>query len=282
MEARFNDLNSAYQLHYYFCSHTWWNKSVLTEEVRKQFDVHLQSICEHENYHLLRWSVYPTNFRLLLSLRPEHQIDRVANKIKTNLSKRLHEDFPALGPPPLWGRGYFVRSIGRSRQQAVQGYIAKQEKHHGYQNPKLTTSYETKAKLPEFWSRNHVKHNLAYHVVIVTQNRKPIFDVDSGKVVAAKWLEDARKNNVTISRLKLMPDHAHLLVHVIPTFSILKCGEMLLNSSFEVMNNQFGGVLKLQEAWDVWEQSFYAGTLGTVTTAQVDRFLSGAVEETHV
>jgi REP element-mobilizing transposase RayT len=278
MEVRFNDLNSAYQLHYYFCSHTRWNKSVLTEEVRKQFDAHLKSICEHENYHLLRYSVYPTNFRLLFSLRPEHQIDRVANKIKANLSKKLHEDFPTLGPPPLWGRGYLVRSIGRKRQEAVAGYIAKQKEHHGYQNSRLITSYETKAKLPDFWSRNHVKYNLTYHIVIVTQNRKPIFDVDSGKVVVAKWLEDARKNNVIISRLKLMPDHAHLMVHLIPTLSVLKCVEMLLNSSFEVMNNQFGGVLKLHDALNVWEHSFYAGTLGTVTTAQVDRFLAGRLK----
>ncbi|MDZ7303981.1 MAG: IS200/IS605 family transposase [candidate division KSB1 bacterium] len=275
MNTRFSDLSGAYQLHYYFCSHTRWNKPVLTEEIRKQFDLHLKEICEHENYHLLRSSVYPNNFRLLLSLRPEHQIDRVANKIKANLSRKLNEDFSTLGPPPLWGRGYLVRSIGRKRQETVEAYITKQKEHHGYKNPKLITSYETNAKLPEFWSRNHVKYNLTYHIVLAAQNRKPIFDVDSGKVLVAKWLEVSRAQNVIISRLKLMPEHVHLLVHLIPTTPVLECVEMLLDCSFELMNEQFGGVLKLHEAWNVWEHSFYAGTLGTVTTAQVDRFLAG-------
>ena len=275
MQNRFANLNAAFQLHYYFCTHTKWNQPLFEDKMKERFDFHLREICEIEHYHLLNHSLYPNNVRLLLSLQPDDQLDRAATKIKANLARRMRLEFSQLADPHVWARGYLVRSVGRIQQETVERYITKQEEHHGYKNPDYVAAYQRKEPLPEFWSRSHVRYNLTYHIVLRTQFGKNMFDGVSGKAVIEEWLKVAAENEVILSRMKMMPSHAHLMAHLIPTMSVQACVQMLQNSSFELMNARFGGVIKLHEAWDVWEHSFYAGTLGSVTTAQVDHFLAG-------
>ncbi|HEV8133813.1 MAG TPA: hypothetical protein VGP85_04025 [Pyrinomonadaceae bacterium] len=39
------------------------------------------------------------------------------------------------------------------------------------------------------------------------------------------------------------------------------------------MTKNYGGVLKETGAWNVWQPSYYAGTVGEFTSAQVAKFL---------
>jgi REP element-mobilizing transposase RayT len=55
--------------------------------------------------------------------------------------------------------------------------------------------------------------------------------------------------------------------------SALDCVLALMNNSWAMMNERFWGVLKQTDAWDVWEPSFYAGTTGDITTAEVKAYL---------
>ena len=58
-----------------------------------------------------------------------------------------------------------------------------------------------------------------------------------------------------------------------PSMSVLECVLTLMNNSWSMMNDRFWGVLEQTDAWDVWEPSFYAGTIGDVTTAEVKAYL---------
>ena len=73
--------------------------------------------------------------------------------------------------------------------------------------------------------------------------------------------------------MSVLPDHIHLLFEALPSISVADCALSLVNNTLHWMEKNYWGVLKQTGAWDVWQPSFYAGTVGEYTTAQVKRFL---------
>ena len=47
----------------------------------------------------------------------------------------------------------------------------------------------------------------------------------------------------------------------------------ITNNTQYWMTKNYGGVLKETGAWNVWQPSYYAGTVGEFTAAQVAKFL---------
>jgi putative transposase len=76
-----------------------------------------------------------------------------------------------------------------------------------------------------------------------------------------------------VDRIGFLPDHIHLIIEAIPSLSVYECALAFLNNTNHWMHKHYWGVLKETGAWDVWQPSFYAGTVGEYTTAQVKRFL---------
>ena len=68
----------------------------------------------------------------------------------------------------------------------------------------------------------------------------------------------------------------HLIIEAVPNVSVNDCALALLNNTQQWMEKRYWGVLKETGAWEVWQPSFYAGTVGEYSTAQVKRFLGGS------
>jgi REP element-mobilizing transposase RayT len=83
-----------------------------------------------------------------------------------------------------------------------------------------------------------------------------------------------RKHGFALDRMGLLPDHIHLILEALPSVSIQECVLAILNNTHQWMEKHYWGVLKQTGAWDVWEPSFYAGTVGEFSTAQIRQFLS--------
>jgi REP element-mobilizing transposase RayT len=121
----------AYQLHYYLCFRTRRCRGVFTTPGHVEaLDAALREICERHDYHLLQSKVYPDHLRCLLSLRPSQAISQVIQTIKANSARLFNAQFALT--PPLWGRGFLARSVGRVRLGIVKQYISEQAEHHGY------------------------------------------------------------------------------------------------------------------------------------------------------
>lgn len=272
----FEDLASAYQLHYYICMRTKFNKPLFEPSLLAAFKPHVDSICQQYGYHLLRWKAYDNQLRVLLSLKPSHWVADVTGRIKGNLARLLRKDFPKLVPGQIWARGYFAKSVGTVDRETVTRYISSQAEHHGYRrgSASLICAYDAMDKLPDLWRHNHATFNLSHHLVLETQHHKEVFDDVTGKALIEYWLRVARKKRFEIGQLQVLPNHAHLFVCLYPTMSVLDCVRALLNNSWALMNQRFCGVIKQTEAWNLWEPSFYAGGTGSVTTAEVKSFLA--------
>ena len=279
LKAPFQDLASAYQLHYYICVRTKLNKPLFNSRLMTAFGPHLKSICTQYGYHLLRWKSYENQLRLLVSLKPEHWIADVTGRLKGNLSRLLRKESPNLIAGHIWSRGYFTKSVGTVDQATISRYIQDQAAHHGYRggSAALVSSYDAPAKLPQLWRHNHATFNLSHHLVLETQTHKDVFDDVTGKVLIDYWLRVAARKGFQIGQVRVLPNHAHLLVCLYPTMSVLECVRVLMNNSWAMMTRRFAGVLKQTNAWNVWEASFYSGSTGNVTTAELKSYLESEV-----
>lgn len=274
----FYNLSAAYQRHYYFCFRTKRNKPLFTDSIRTSLESHLNQICENCDFHLLEKNFHESHLRLVLSLRPEHSVAETVKKVKGNLSRLLCAEYSELAAGRLWSRGYFAKSTGKVEEAVIAKYIASQAEHHGYEagSAALVCAYDEPRAPPPLSFHNHVTFNLTHHLVLDTQRHIHVFDDVTGKALVEYWLRVADRKEFQIAQIRVLPNHCHLRVRLLPSMSVLECILGLMNNSWALMNRRFWGVLKQTDAWDVWEPSFYAATVGDVTTAQVKAYLRSA------
>ena len=272
MKPHFTALEAAYQLHYYLYLKTNYLRPSFQPEARALVTEVLSEVCAREQYHLLEPPVInPNHLKLLLSLEPNHCVSDVIKKLKGNISRRL-------GPLPagkLWARGYFARTSGKVDLVRARDYVAQQVQHHGYRGDwtKALKFHNLDFTSPCF-SFEHCFAQLNYHLVLSTYNRATIFDEAIAPSLFNYILAIGRKHKFAVERIGLLPDHLHLLVEAVPSISVQQIVQAILDSTFFWMHKNYFGVLKETDALNVWSPSFYAGSVGEFTTAQVKRFLS--------
>ncbi len=276
--APFKSPGAAYQLHYYFCLRTKRNKPLFSDPIRISLEEHLKAICERCQFHLLECHPYDNHLRLLLSLQPGDSVAEAVKKIRGNLSRLLCAEYNELEAGRLWSRGYFAKSSGKVREAVIAKYIAGQASHHGYEgsSASLVCAYDERGIQPTLVVHNHTAVNLTHHLVLDTQRHAQVFDDVTGKALIEYWLRVAEKKGFQIAQIRVLPNHCHIRVRLLPATSVLDCVLALMNNSWAMMNQLFWGVLKQTDAWDVWEPSFYAATTGDVTTAEVKAYLRSA------
>ena len=269
----FAKVAAAYQLHFYLCFKSHSLRPVLADDgISETITEVLQGVCEREDYHLLESHLSPDHLRLLVSLRPEHSVSNVVNLLKGNLSRQL--GLRSRAESPWFATGYFARSSGIVNIETVRDYVSNQVAHHGYRG-RWTEALEyrnTRFKSPAF-QLNHCLTILTYHLVLVTVRRASVFD----ETIASKLFDYINavgdRHKFVIDRISMLPDHVHLVLEAAPTKSVEAIALALMNNTAHWMGKHYWGVLKQTDAWGVWQPSFYAGTAGEYSTAQVKRFL---------
>ncbi len=268
-----NTIFWAYQLHYYLCFRTRRCRAVfITPEHVEAVDAALREICERHDYHLLQSKVYPDHLRCLLSLRPTQPISKVIRTIKANSARLFNAQFALT--PPLWGRGFLARSVGRVRLGIVKQYISGQAEHHGYEKrvrPPVSR-YSAEEAVP--LTAAHASFDLNHHLVFATRYRRGVFDSALGEALIQYWRRVASARGFAIDRVTIVPDHAHLLVRIAPKMSIEECALSLLNNGQHFVGQHAPEALIQAKIEQLWQASAYAGTTGKVTTALVKAFLS--------
>ena len=213
----------------------------------------------------------PTHLRLLLSLQPQHCLSQAIKLLKGNLQYR----FGKLGEK-LLGRGYFARSSGRVDLERARDYVDRQISHHGYSGEwTKPLKYRNHAFRSPAFSFEHYFTILNYHLVFTTQARIPIFDEVIGPKLFDYIMMVGKKHQFVVDRIGLLPDHTHMIIEGVASISVEEFASVIMNNTQYWMTKTYSGSLKETGAWDVWQPSYYAGTIGEFTTAQVGRFLKG-------
>ena len=267
------DLNWAYQLHFYLCFRTHRRIALFESDDRAGLLSNaLNEICRRHDYHLLRSKIYPDHVRCLVSLRPEQDIAKATQTIKTNSSREICS---ALGKDaPLWARGYLARSVGRVRIDAVRQYLHRQAEHHGYADRLRPPVFRYRKQSPIALAGAHSTFELNYHVVVATRFRRGVFSSEMGQALVGYWLKVASKRDFAVDQATVLPDHIHLLVRAGAKTSIEKAVLSLLNNGQYFVAKTYPQGLIEAGSDQLWQPSAYAGTTGTVTTALLKAFLA--------
>lgn len=276
----FKALDAAYELHFYLCFKTHYLKPLFaTEDAHALVSNVLDEVCDREQYHLLEAKITTDHLRLLVSMKPEQTISRAVRMLKGNVSRAFASAFPyelkRQGSETLWARGYFARSSGKVNQEVAQRYVEGQVSHHGYRGKWTNTlKYRNPAFNSPAFELAHCVCLLDYHLVLVTKFRTALFDEKIAPRLFDYMIKVGSKHGFAVDRISLLPDHIHLIIEALPGVSVCECVLALLNNTRHWMEQRYSGVLKQTGAWDVWQPSFYAGTVGEYSTAQVRQFLS--------
>ena len=279
MIPHFSSLTPAFQLHFYLWFKTYRRRPLLIgPEAQSLVNRVLGEVCGRQDYHLLDTDIDKDNVRLLLSLKPPQSISETVRFLKGNVSRQFglafSDQLKASDSRSLWAQGYFARSSGKTNLEAARVYVDSQASHHGYCGD---WTKPLKFRNPNFESPafkfDHVVAILDYHLVVVTQNRMPLFDEAMAPGLFDFIMTIGQKHYFAVDRIGLLPDHMHLIVQAVPSLSAHACVLAILENTRHWMTKRYNGALKQLNAWNVWEPSFYAGTIGEYSTAQVREFL---------
>jgi len=273
MDPHFTALEAAYQLRYYLSFKTKFLKPTLAAtETRQLAHEVLADVCERNSYHLLETNINQDHLRLLVSLQPQDTISKTVRMLKGNLQYRFGK---SSHPGVKLAEGYFARSTGRVDLECVRKYVDDQAPHHGYSGEwtRLLNFRNEAFTSPAFTFAHHVSI-LDYQMVFVTQNRLPLFDEEIAIKLFSYLLDVGKKHQFVIDRVGVLPDHLHLIFEGIPSVSAMDYALAIMNNTRYWMTQKYSGVLKETNGWDVWRPSYYAGTVGEFSTAQLANFLA--------
>jgi putative transposase len=279
MTPHFSSLTAAYQLHFYLWFKTHYRRPFLAgSDARSLVNSVLSEVCTRKDYHLLETDFCKDNLRLLVSLNPTQSVSEAVKFLKGNVSRQFGlafgDQLRASASKSLWGQGYFARSSGKVNIASARTYVDSQADQHGYQGAwtKPLKFRNPTFKSPSF-SFDHSVCILDYHLVIATQNRLALFDETIAPQLFNYIISIGRRHKFAVDRIGLLPDHVHLLIQAVPSLSVEACALAILENTRDWMTKHHWGILKEMNAWDVWQPSFYAGTIGEYSTAQVREFL---------
>ena len=272
MNPHLTALEAAYQLHYYLWFKTHYLQPLLASADRQQWvKLVIADTCKRHDFSLLESDFDSTHLRLLISLQPKHTVSQAVKLLKGNLQYQFGKTFDG---EKLLGRGYFARTAGRVDLERARNYVTSQLTHHGYRGEwtKPLKFRNTAFSSPAF-SFEHYYTILNYHLVFATQTRLPIFDEVIGPRLFDYIIGVGKKHEFAVDRISLLPDHMHMIIEGVPKLSVEDYALAIMNNTQYWMTKNYGGVLKETGAWNVWQPSYYAGTVGEFTSAQVAKFL---------
>ena len=76
-----------------------------------------------------------------------------------------------------------------------------------------------------------------------------------------------------MNQLSIVPDHAHLIVRIVPKMSIEEVALSLLNNGQYFIGKNHPELLVESGIDRLWNSSAYAGTCGEITTALIMKWL---------
>ncbi len=275
----FKYLEAAYQLHSYCCFKTHYLRPLFaSSEAQKSINDTVEDVCNRHDYHLLDIKVSDNYVRLLLSLKPDQTVSRAVQMMKGNISHQFSRNcrdiLTRYRTKSPWAEGYFARSSGKADISTVRRYVESQAAHHGYRGKWTSelSQVNPNFKSPAF-NFDHCVCILNYQIVLVTKFRTELLDDHIAPRLFDYIIEIGKKHGFAVDRMGLGPDHIHLIIEARPDVSVQDCALALLNNTRHWMEKKYWGVLKQTDCWDVWQPSFYAGTVGEYSTAQIRRFL---------
>ena len=119
---------------------------------------------------------------------------------------------------------------------------------------------------------SHAVYDTEYHLVWCPKYRKKLFAQEHLRERVAEILKEvAEEYGMQMEELEVSEDHVHILISFPPRFSIGKVVGMLKSISARAMFEEFPGIKKKLWGGELWEDGYFARTVGSKLTSQIVR-----------
>ena len=114
--------------------------------------------------------------------------------------------------------------------------------------------------------------SLKYHIVWCPKYRRPVLVDEVAFRLRGLLTGKAAELAMTIHALEIMPDHVHLFVASDPTRCVAEIVNRLKGFTSRLLRQEFPSLRSRLPT--LWSRSYYAGTVGHVSEATVQRYIA--------
>ena len=118
---------------------------------------------------------------------------------------------------------------------------------------------------------SHAVYDTKYHLVWAPKYRKHILAGRPSERLKEIFLKIADEYDWAIDTMEVMPDHVHLFLSFPPKYSIAWVVKALKSLSSRKMFEEFDWLKKHLWRGELWEDGYFARTVGDEVTAEVIR-----------
>ena len=118
---------------------------------------------------------------------------------------------------------------------------------------------------------SHAVYDTKYHLVWTPKYRKWILRGDLRKRVEELFREIAQDFGFEIDTMEVAADHVHIFLDFAPRYSIAKVVGILKSISASRAFEEFPEIQKQLWSGELWEDGYFARTVGDKVTAEVSR-----------
>jgi REP-associated tyrosine transposase len=225
------------------------------------------------NLRVLESTADTTDLLSILSLQPTETISAAVSKLKGRVSKWTNEVLCSADTAKILSRGYFACTVGKSRREAVERYLAAQASHHGYDRRVIPPIYVKQYELSQDdlarVSPKHAAVIAEFHIVLATRYRKGVFGTQQGREVSDEWHRLHSVLPIAVRKVSFVPDHVHIAVRCHPQVAPSEVVVQLMNSAQQVVSREL-----VRVGLDrLWEPSAYIGSFGDLASPQVRKYI---------
>jgi putative transposase len=122
------------------------------------------------------------------------------------------------------------------------------------------------------WRRaSHTAYDTAYHLVWSPKYRKGLLTGELAKRVEELFREIGEAHEITIEEMEVSVDHVHIFCSFPPRYAISEVVGRLKSLSARAIFKEFAWVRRRLWGGELWEDGYFARTVGDKVTAEVIR-----------
>ena len=117
----------------------------------------------------------------------------------------------------------------------------------------------------------HAVYDTLYHVVWSPKYRRDVLQGAVQQRVRELFVDIAEQYDITIEEMEVSPDHIHIFCSFPPRYSIAQVVTRFKSLSARAIFREFPHVKKRLWGGELWEDGYFARTVGDKVTAEVIR-----------
>ena len=122
--------------------------------------------------------------------------------------------------------------------------------------------------------------NINYHIVWSTKYRRKVLSDDIEKRLKEILADVGKEKGFDIAEIEVgQKDHVHVFVSAIPKISISYIAKMMKGISGRLLLKEFPEISKQLWNGELWNPSYYAETIGSVSLEAIRKYIQNQEKE---